>query len=87
MKIIESCKGNISDSLKEIQKITGKQVKELNKVIPDLKVEVETIKKTQMEKILEMENLGKRSGITDVSITINRDRRENLRCRRCHRRD
>jgi hypothetical protein len=32
-------------------------------------VEVETIKKTQMEANLEMENLGKRSGITEVSIT------------------
>jgi hypothetical protein len=30
-------------------------------------VEVETMKKTQMEANLEMENLGKRSGITDVS--------------------
>jgi hypothetical protein len=31
-----------------------------------------------------MENLGKRSGITDASINnrISRDRRENLRCRR-----
>jgi predicted nucleic acid-binding Zn-ribbon protein len=43
----------------------------LNKAIQDLKVEVETIKKTQMEADLEMENLRKRSGITDVSI-INR---------------
>jgi hypothetical protein len=41
-------------------------VKGLNKVIQDLKVEVETIKKTQMEAILEMENLGKMSGITNV---------------------
>jgi hypothetical protein len=32
-------------------------------------MEVETIKKTQMEANLEMENLGKRSGITVVSIT------------------
>ena len=32
-------------------------------------MEVETIKKTQMEANLETENLGKRSGITDVSIT------------------
>ena len=67
MKIIESFKEDINNSLKEIQENTGKQVKELNKVIQDLKVEVETIKKTQMEANLEMENLGKRSGITDVS--------------------
>ena len=35
----------------------------MNKVVQDLKVERETIKKTQMEVNLEMENLGKRSGI------------------------
>ena len=60
---------DINNSLKEIQKKTGRQVKELNKAIQDLKVEVETIKETQMEAILEMEHLGKRSGITYVSIT------------------
>jgi hypothetical protein len=32
-------------------------------------VEVETIKKTQMEENLEIENLGRKSGITDISIT------------------
>ena len=32
-------------------------------------MEVETIKNTQMEANLEMENLGKRSGIIDVRIT------------------
>jgi predicted nucleic acid-binding Zn-ribbon protein len=44
-------------------------VKKLNKAVQDLKVEVETIKKTQMEVNLKMKNLGKRSGITDVSIS------------------
>ena len=44
-------------------------MKELNKAIQDLKVEIEIIKKTQMEANLEMENLRKRSGITKVSIT------------------
>jgi prefoldin subunit 5 len=34
-------------------------VKELNKAIQDLKVELETIKKTQMEVNMEMENLRK----------------------------
>jgi hypothetical protein len=50
-------------------------------------VEVETIKKAQMEANLEMENLGKRSGDTHASINnrIQRDRRENLRYRRYHR--
>jgi hypothetical protein len=41
----------------------------LNKAVQDLKREVETIKKTQIEGTVEMENLGERSGITNVSIT------------------
>ena len=68
-RTIESFKDDINNSLKEIQKNTIKQVKELNKVFQDLKVEVETIKKKQMEVKIEMENLGKRSGMTHVSIT------------------
>ena len=32
-------------------------------------MEAETIKKTQMEANLEMENLGKRSGVIDATIT------------------
>ena len=69
MKIIESFKEDINNSLKEIQENTDKQVTELNKVIQDLKMEVETIKKTQMEANLEIKNLRKRPGIIDVSIT------------------
>jgi hypothetical protein len=46
MKIIESFKKDINNSLKEIQENTGKQVKELNKMIQDLKMEVQKIKKT-----------------------------------------
>jgi hypothetical protein len=68
-KIIESFKEDINNSLKEIQENTGKQVKESNKVIQDIIVKVETIKKTQMEANLEMENLGKSSAVTDVCIT------------------
>jgi hypothetical protein len=83
-------------------------MKELNKTIQDLKMELETIKKSHTEKSLEIENLGKRKGVIDVSITnkipfpltdfnilslfcvfrvliIIKDRRENLRCRRYHR--
>ena len=48
MKIIESFKENINNSLKIIEENTGKQVKELNKAIQNLKVEVEKVKKTQM---------------------------------------
>jgi prefoldin subunit 5 len=44
-------------------------VKELNKTIQDLKMEIETIKKSQRETILKIENLGKRSGDIDASIT------------------
>jgi hypothetical protein len=43
-------------------------VKELNTTIQDLKMEVETIKKSQRETTLEIENVGKRSGVIDVSI-------------------
>jgi chromosome segregation ATPase len=42
---------------------------ELNKSIQDLKIEVETMKKTQRETTLEMETLGKKSGTIDVSIS------------------
>jgi predicted nucleic acid-binding Zn-ribbon protein len=37
----------------------------MNKIVQDLKIEVEAIKKTQSEGILEMENLG----TTELSIT------------------
>jgi hypothetical protein len=49
-------------------------------------MEIETIKKSQRETTLEIENLGKRSGVTDSNI-INRikDRRVNLMRRRYHR--
>jgi hypothetical protein len=46
-------------------------VKELNKEVQDLKMEVETITKSQMSATLEMENIGKRSGAIATSI-INR---------------
>ena len=42
---------------------------ELNKTIQDLKREVNTIKKTQSEATLEIENLGKKSGTIDASIS------------------
>ena len=41
---------------------------ELNKTIQDLKREVDTIKKTLSESMLEIENLGKKSGTIDASI-------------------
>ena len=44
-------------------------MKELNKTIQDLKVEVETIKKSQSETSLEVENLRKNSGVIEASTT------------------
>jgi hypothetical protein len=43
-------------------------VKEFNKTIQDVKMEIETIMKSQKETTLELENLGKRSGLIDASI-------------------
>ena len=41
----------------------------MNKTIQDLKMEVETIKKSKRKTTLEIKNLGKRSGVIDASIT------------------
>jgi cell fate (sporulation/competence/biofilm development) regulator YmcA (YheA/YmcA/DUF963 family) len=43
-------------------------VKELN-TFQDLKMEIETIKKSQRETTLEIDNIEKSSGVIDVSIT------------------
>jgi hypothetical protein len=53
--MVEEIKKGINNSLKEIQENTAKQVMELNKAIQDLKMEVETMKKTQRETTLEIE--------------------------------
>jgi predicted nucleic acid-binding Zn-ribbon protein len=68
-KQVEALKEETQKSLKELHENTTKQVKKLNKTIQDLKMEIETIKKSQRETTLEIENLGKTSGIIDVSIT------------------
>jgi len=41
----------------------------MNKTVQDLKMKTEAIKKTQREGNLEMENQGKRTGTTNISIT------------------
>jgi hypothetical protein len=46
-KQAEDLKEETQKSFKELQENTTKQVKELNKTIQDLKMEVETIKKSQ----------------------------------------
>jgi hypothetical protein len=88
MMMMEDYKKEINNSLKEIQENTSNQVKILNKTIQDLKMEVETMKKSQRENTLEIENLGKKSGAIGASKHSQqdtRDKRENLRCRRYHR--
>lgn len=54
MNMIEAIKEEINKSLKEIQGNTNKQVKEMDITVQDLKVEIETTKKTQSEEIMEM---------------------------------
>jgi predicted nucleic acid-binding Zn-ribbon protein len=68
MMMMEDYKKDINNSLKGIQENTFKQVKELNKTIQYLKMEVETIKKSQRDNTLEIENLEKKSGAIDASI-------------------
>jgi chromosome segregation ATPase len=68
-KQVETLEEETQKYLKELQENIAKQVKELNKTIQDLKMEVETIKKSQRETTLEIENLGKRSGVIDASTT------------------
>jgi chromosome segregation ATPase len=46
-----------------------KQVIELNKTIQDLKMEVDTIKKSQSEATLEIETIGKKSRTIDETIS------------------
>jgi uncharacterized protein YukE len=69
MKMIEAFKEDVNNSHKETQENTIKQVKELNKTVQELKMEIEAIKKIQMEANLEMKKTKKRSGATDTSIT------------------
>jgi uncharacterized coiled-coil protein SlyX len=51
-------------------------VKELNKTIQDLKMEIETIKKSQREITLEIENPGERSRVIDENTTNRIQERE-----------
>jgi chromosome segregation ATPase len=68
-KQVKVLKEETQKSLKELQENTTKQVLEFNKTIQDLRMDVETIKKTQRETTLEVETLGKKSGTIDRSIS------------------
>ena len=92
-KYVEALKKETNKSLKELQENKAKHVKELNKMVQELKMEKETIKKSQMEATLEMENLGtsdaritnriqemeeKISGVEDNDTSV----KENAKCKR-----
>ena len=68
-KQVEALKEETQKSHKELQENTTKQGMEFNKTIQDLKIEVETMKKTQGKKTLEIGTLGKKSGNIDVNIS------------------
>ena len=68
-KHVEVLKEETQKSFKELQENTNKQVTELNKSIQYLKMEVETMRKTQRETTLKIEILGKKSGTIDASIS------------------
>jgi hypothetical protein len=65
--------GGISPTEAPFSVITPACVKLTHKTsqytIHDLKMEIETIKKSQRKATLEVENLGKRSGVIHASIT------------------
>ena len=69
MKMIEAFKGEMHKSHKEVQENTIKR-EENEKKIQYLKMNIEATKKIQTEGILEMENLGKKTGTTDTRQVI-----------------
>jgi hypothetical protein len=68
-KQLEAFKEETQKCLRELQEKTTKQEMELHKIIQDLKMEVETIKKTQRETTLKIETQGKKSGTIDTNIS------------------
>lgn len=68
-------KEETNKSHKGIQENTIKQVKVMSSMFQDLKLYIKTIKKTQMEVTLEIENVVKKTGRINASITT-----ENKRC-------
>ena len=68
-KQLEAFKEETQKSLRELQENTTKQVMELNKTFHVLKMEVQTIKKTQRETTLEIQTLRNKSGTIETSIS------------------
>jgi peptidoglycan hydrolase CwlO-like protein len=67
--MIEAFKEEMNTPLKEIQGKTIKPVNEMNETIQDLKMEIEAMKENINCWNPRDENLGKRTGSTDASIT------------------
>ena len=59
----------MNKSLKDNQENQEKAIKQVRETVQDLKNEMEIMKKTETEGRLDMENLGKRTGTTETSIT------------------
>ncbi|KAL6089794.1 hypothetical protein STEG23_010809 [Scotinomys teguina] len=79
-KVIEALKEEMKNSLKELEEQTNKKleenkesqekaIKQMKETVKDLKIEIQIIKKIQSEGRLEIENLTKRTGTTDTSLT------------------
>ena len=54
MKVILVFKREMNKSFKVIQENTIKLVNEINKIVQDVEIEIEAIKKTQSQRIMEM---------------------------------
>jgi len=59
----------MNKSLKESYENTSVQWKEITKTMQDMKMEIESTKKTQTEGNLEMKNLGTWTGTSEASLT------------------
>jgi hypothetical protein len=86
-KQVETLKDETHKSLKKLQENTTKQVKELNKTVHDLKNGNRNNNEITKRDNLEIENPGKGSGLIRHKHhqQNTKDRRENLRGRRYHR--
>ena len=58
-------------SLKDTQEKQDKAIKQVMETLQDLKNEMEVMKKTETKGRLDMENLGKQTGTTEINITNN----------------
>ena len=71
MKMIEALKEEMSKSHREIQENTTKHVKDMNKTVQDLEMEIEAIKQKQTtEGVLEMEGLRKRFYVKKSKLNL-----------------